>query len=256
MQYIEKISPIIKKAGEIILGAKTINLEEKTNYQNLVTEFDKKVQAYLVKELKSIYPEYGFLNEEDTNNNELKEYNFIIDPIDGTTNFIHGLQFSAISIGIVQNQKVLAGLIYNPYNKELFTAELNHGAYLNNTPITISNRSFKEANIGFGASPYNREYLSKTYQLVEKCMETCRETRRFGTAALDLAYVACGRFDGFFEFHLFPWDFAAGLLLIKEAGGIITDFKGNDVDLYHPTTILAGNHNIHPQILSYLKAIL
>lgn len=254
MNYIKQITPIILEAGKIILEAEKTKLTEKTNHQDLVTQYDVLVQEFLIKKLKEIYPDHGFLGEEATADLNLKDYNFIIDPIDGTTNFIHGLMLSAISIGIAyKNQDIIAGLILNPYNNELFTAEINKGAFLNSKPINVSERSFKEATIGFGVSPYNRVFLDKTYQVVKDCMQECRETRRMGSAALDLAYVACGRFDGFFEFQLFPWDFAAGYILIKEAGGVVSDFNGNQPNFYQKTPLLAGNQIVYKKISHYIQ---
>lgn len=254
MTYLKKIKPLILEAGKIITSAQKQELKEKTNHQDLVTQYDVLVQNFLVENLKELYPDHGFLLEEESSDNHIKEYNFIIDPIDGTTNFIHDLSFSSISIAVAyKDERIIAALVLNPYNNELFTAEENKGCYLNDQKVTVSNRSFKEATIGFGVSPYNRTYLENTYEVVKKCMLDCRETRRMGSAALDLAYVACGRFDGFFEYQLAPWDFAAGYLLIKEAGGTITNFKLEQPSFYQKTSIVAGNPKISNKIAHYVK---
>lgn len=229
-----------------MLGAHDISkyIKEKPGSANYVTAYDVAVENFLIEKLSAAFPDAKFIGEEHeaTHGNVEKEGRyFIIDPIDGTTNFIHGYRHSCISIALLENAKVISGVVYNPYQNELFTADLGQGAFLNGESIQVSGRKLSEALVIFGTSPYNPELFDITIKTVERAYRNCRDVRRDGSAALNMAYIAAGRGDIYFEYVLSPWDFAAGYLLIKEAGGIVTDIDGNDVTFNKPSTLLASN---------------
>ena len=193
----------------------------------------------------------------------LKEYanrkmsgknSWIIDPIDGTTNFMYGYNHSAISLAFCINSKLEYGFVYNPSSKEMFTAEEGKGAYLNGVIIKVSdNKTLDASLIGFGTSPYEKDKGLITLDIAKEVFIKCRDIRRSGSAALDICYTACGRTDGFFEMTLQPWDFSAASLILKEAGGKITDWKGNSVNILKKQSILASNSFIHNNLLELLE---
>ncbi|MBQ9781572.1 MAG: inositol monophosphatase [Clostridia bacterium] len=236
------------------LGVK--NFKEKQGEVNYVTEYDEKVQAFLIEEIKKAYPRATFIAEEKDNDSSAfnSELCFIIDPIDGTANFIRDYKTSSISIGVFSKGVGIFGAILNPYLNELFTAEKGKGAYLNGEKITVSNRDFEKTVFAFGSSPYYKKELGeKTFDTAKKLFFACEDIRRSGSAALDFCNVACGRIDLFFECRLSPWDFGAGSIILTEAGGIITDMDGNDLDFCSPQSILCGNPKTHKKALEIIN---
>ncbi|OYV46845.1 MAG: inositol monophosphatase [Halothiobacillus sp. 20-53-49] len=222
-----------RAAGTVISRATDhvadLTIESKQR-NDFVSEVDRQAEHAIIDILKRAYPDHHFLGEEsgDTGS-ELSEYRWIIDPLDGTTNFLHGLPHYAVSIALEYQGRLELGVIYNPSNQELFTAERGGGAFLNNRRIRVAGlRSLESALLGTGF-PFRAD------QDVERYLKTFRALhgplsgiRRAGSAALDLAYVASGRLDGFWEFGLLPWDMAAGILMVREAGGIVIDFSGKE----------------------------
>jgi myo-inositol-1(or 4)-monophosphatase len=224
---------------------------------NFVTAADQRTEKMLIEELQRARPGYGFLGEEGgTIEGPDRTHRFIIDPIDGTTNFLHGIPQFAISIALERESQIVSALVFNPVTDELFTAEKGHGAYLNDKRLRVAARkTLADAVVATGMpnvghdDPHRTKYLAE----VRDVMAATAAVRRFGAASLDLAWVAAGRFDAFWEGSLGAWDMAAGLLLIKEAGGVVTDMTGGEriLSLGH---ILAGNEHLHPQLLKLLKA--
>ena len=257
MNFKENLSPIIKKAGEIMLSAEGVkDFKEKQGEVNYVTVYDEKVQAFLIENIKKIYPNATFIAEEkDNDNNALNsELCFIIDPIDGTTNFIRNYKTSSISVGVFSKGVGVFGAVLNPYLNELFTAEKGNGAYLNDQKITVSDKDFSQTIFAFGSSPYYKQELGeKTFEVAKKLFFACADVRRSGSAALDFCNLASGRIDLFFECRLSPWDFAAGSVIVKEAGGIITDMDGNKLDFTRPHSILCGNIKTHKKALEIIN---
>ncbi|MCD6346141.1 MAG: inositol monophosphatase [Bacteroidales bacterium] len=200
---------------------------------DFVTEIDKQSEVMLVDELSRLLPEAGFIAEEGTSTKKGEHYNWIIDPLDGTTNFIHGVIPFCISIALMRDHDLVIGIIYDPIQQECFYAWENGGAFLNDTAIQVStNKSLDQSLVATGF-PYT------DFSLIDEYMSSLREfmgkthgVRRLGSAAMDLAYVACGRYDAFYEYHLKPWDVAAGTVIIREAGGSVCDFKGGDDYLF------------------------
>ena len=191
--------------------------------------------------LRKILPEAGFITEEGmVQQTDSQEFAWIIDPVDGTTNYMHGLPVFAISIALQQNDKIISGVVYEINRDECFTAWLNGGAYLNEKPIKVSSAKYlKDSLIATGFPYYDFELMDNYINILKELMRKSHGLRRFGAAAVDLAYTACGRFEGFFEYNLKPWDVAAGTLIVQEAGGKVTDFKGGE-DFVFGRELIAG----------------
>ena len=255
--FINTLSPIIKKAGEIMLSAEGVkDFKEKHGEVNYVTIYDEKVQAFLIENIKKIYPNATFIAEEKDNDDSAlnSELCFIIDPIDGTTNFIRNYKTSSISVGIWSFGEPIYGAVLNPYLNELYTAEKGKGAFLNDQKITVSDKAPNQAVFAFGSSPYYKQELGeKTFDVAKKLFFACADIRRTGSAALDFCHLASGRIDLFFECRLSPWDFAAGSIIVKEAGGIISDLDGNELDFTRPCSILCGNPKTYQKALEIIK---
>lgn len=240
---LNKIINAVKSAGEIYKSAdKNFEINEKTSNVNLVTEYDKKIQEFLFDELSKIVPNAKFLAEEGENNKQLTDgYCFIIDPIDGTTNFIKGFQHSAISVGLAKDGELIIGVVLDPDLNNLFYAEKGKGAYLNNEKIHVGNCDISNSLIMFGTCPYEHELAHKTFELTEKVFYKCLEVRRGGSAALDICYVASGKADLYYELIIRPWDWAGATLILKEAGGICSKINGNELNLNQIDSYLCGN---------------
>ncbi len=244
---------VSRDASDIMLSAHHItNYTEKKGDRNFVTVFDTKVQDYIKEKMSKLYPEIKFLGEENDCNTEnpYNGYCFICDPIDGTANFRRVYKHSAVSLALAKDGEVICGVVVQPYQKEIFYAEKNKGAFMNGKPITVSQRNLKDSFVSFGTAPYYPELTAKTMAMLTKIMPACEDIRRTGSAALDLCYVACGRHDMFFELSLFPWDYAAGSIIIEEAGGIITDRDGNRPPLHKCSEIYAGNKNVYKEFFN------
>lgn len=244
------------KVGEFIrnesLQLHTISIEEKA-LNSLVSFVDKTAEDMLVEELNKITPNCGFITEEETENILNREIEWIIDPLDGTTNFLYGIPNYCISLGMRWNEKLSIGIIYEINRNELFYAFNNGGAFLNQKPIQVSQRAtLSESLLATGFPYYDFENLENYMKALHELMRKVRGIRRIGSAALDLAYVASGRFDGFFEYSLHPWDVAGGSLIIIEAGGKVTDFNNQNQYLFGHQ-IIATNALIHADLLNVLN---
>jgi myo-inositol-1(or 4)-monophosphatase len=222
---------------------------------NFVTAADKRAEDILYTELTKARPGYGFLGEEggsragtDTTNT------WIVDPLDGTTNFLHGIPHFAISIALAREGAIVAGLIYNPANDEFFTAEKGKGAFFNDRRIRVAARKrLAEAVVCCGLPHLGRGDLALFRREFSVVQEKVAGLRRFGAAALDLAWIAAGRFDCYWERNLSPWDFAAGLILVREAGGFATDLDGNERTM-EVGDVIAGNETMHREVMGLLTS--
>lgn len=245
------IPSILRKASEILLSADRPEnaTHAKSGAQNFVTDYDIRTEKFLRASFAKALPEWDMLGEESADTHPAKiagGQTLIVDPIDGTTNFMEDCRCSAISVGACDRGTMVYGAVYNPYADELFYAVRGGGAYLvrdgAEKRIHVSARSLSDGLCLFGTSPYYRDRLGKaTFTSLWSIFSRCRDIRRSGSAALDLCSVAAGRGDVFFEYLLSPWDYAAGSLLITEAGGVICQFDGSPVTYDHPCPILAGN---------------
>ena len=221
---------------------------------DFVTNCDKKVEKILIDELLKARPSYSILSEEIGEINNDDSFKWIIDPIDGTSNFLHGVPHFAISVGLEHNKEIICGIIYDPIKDEMFTAEKGNGSYLNNQRMRVSSRSKLEDCMIFTGGPKreakNRELALKEYYKFSTKILT--PIRKLGSASLDMAYVAAGRCDGFWQRNLNYWDIAAGIILVKEAGGFVTDFNGEN-EYIQNKTILATNAKINKEMIEVLK---
>ena len=225
---------------------------------NFVTKYDVQIQEFLIGSFKSFFPDASFIAEEQDNHADAlaAEKCFIIDPIDGTTNFIHDYRFSCVSVALFSHGEPLFGAVYNPYLDEMFCAERGKGAYLNGRRIKVSDRPTASAVIGFGTSPYYKQKLGDpTFALCRELFLLGADLRRTGSAALDLAYLAAGRIDLFFELLLSPWDIAAGYLLVTEAGGTVSDLHGKSIDFSSPCPVLAGTPTTYRDLLRLASTV-
>jgi len=251
---LKKIIPAVREAGKIMLSARdaAARTREKSSPADLVTEYDIAVEDFLKKELLSLLPGSNFYGEEECERADpYKGWVFIVDPIDGTTNFVRGLRQSAVSVALACDGVVQYAIVFDPYKDELFSAERGGGAFLNGTPVHVSNRPLSEGIFGMGTAIYQREYLVPTMRLAQQLYERSCDFRRLGAAALDLCNVACGRTELFFEYSLCPWDFAAGSLLVTEAGGVISTLDGQPLPLDRRSSCWASNQ-VNQELLQEL----
>ncbi|OIO75405.1 MAG: hypothetical protein AUJ85_03165 [Elusimicrobia bacterium CG1_02_37_114] len=242
------------RAGEFIKSrlGKVRELSFKT-VRNIVTDVDKKSEKLIINRLRRKFPDYSILGEEGGNRESKSVYKWVIDPIDGTTNFAHNLPLFCVSIALEYKGEPVLGVVYEPIRRELFYAEKNKGAYLNNKRIYVSKTNkLSESLVATGSAYVLRETKCNNVDHYVDFIIFAQGLRRFGSAALDMCYVACGRLDGFWEADLHPWDTAAGYVIVKEAGGRVTDFSGNKYSHYEKET-LASNGKIHRQMLNVLK---
>lgn len=249
-----------RRAGQIINRASNdLDLLKVSTKQpnDFVTEIDKAAEIAIIEMLQEAYPTYGILAEESGEtagkNSQDAEYQWIIDPLDGTTNFIHGLPQYAVSIALAKSGMIEQAVVFDPNRNELFTASKGAGAFLNERRIRVSRRTkLGEALIGTGFPYRTFDKIDLYLAIFRELAEKTAGQRRPGAASLDLAYVACGRYDGFWEFGLSPWDMAAGALLISEAGGLISDLRGN-ADYLQTGNVIAGTPKVFAPLLKLIQ---
>ena len=232
----------------------TFKIDHKDGVNNLVTEVDKLAEQKIIEIITAEFPTHSIIGEESGEFIQPSEYQWIIDPIDGTVNFAHGIPLCCVSIGLMHKDGVIMGAVYNPMMNELFFAEKGKGATLNGQPIKVSSKSdFKTAFLVTGF-PYKwpENTLEHPVMVFERMVLEGLPIRRLGSAAIDLCWVACGRFDGFWEYNLSAWDVAAGYLIVLEAGGTITDFDGKVGNVFDRQT-LATNGLIHQDMLRVIR---
>ena len=244
-----------EKAGEVIHhyfnGA--FEIKNKEGINNLVTEVDLHSERLIIDTIKEHFPDHTIISEEVGELIQTSDYQWLIDPIDGTVNFAHSIPICCVSIGLLYKNELILGIVYNPMMNEKFVAEKGKGATLNGKPISVSKKSnFKKACLVTGfpyAWPDSYEHPIRVF---ERFILEGLPIRRLGSAALDLCWVACGRFDGVWEYNLSSWDVAAGYLIVQEAGGTITNFEGQRYDVFEKQT-LATNGLIHDEMLSIIR---
>jgi myo-inositol-1(or 4)-monophosphatase len=227
-------------------------VEEKSMNQ-LVSYVDKTAEERLVEGLRQIFPEAGFITEEQTVVSEEKEYVWVIDPLDGTTNFIHAIPVYSISIGLLKDKKPVMGIVYEVNRDEMFYAWEGSKAYLNGREIRVKqNPSLAKSLLATGFPYYDFDGMDAYLRALQHFMRHTQGMRRLGSAAVDLAYVACGRFDGYFEYGLSPWDVAGGTFIVQQAGGKVTDFKGGDNCIFG-RSIVASSAALYPEFYEVIN---
>lgn len=225
----------------------------KDSVKNLVTDIDKKCEGIIIDKIRKYFPEHSILAEESGETNNTGKFKWIIDPIDGTTNYAHGFPFFCTSIGIMQSDSLKIGVVYDPSRDELFAAEEGKGAFLNKKPIKVSQKTKVQDSLIATGFAYDINVKRDNIPYFEKLLEEAQAIRRAGSAAIDLCYVACGRFDGFWEMGLNSWDTAAGVLIVQEANGRVTAMDGRSFDIFQKN-ILATNSFIHDEMIKLLSA--
>lgn len=254
LPFLETAIDAAKAAGDVLLRSyekpKTIEYKGEVD---LVTEVDRASEQLIIEKILSQYPTHALFAEEGGGRKSDSEYRWIIDPLDGTTNYTHNLPLFSISIALEYKREILVGVVYDPVRPELFYAEKDRGAYLNGKPIAVSKVSDLNRSLLVTGFPVHRREQAETNLQVFRAFTLCSQgVRRLGSAALDICYVACGRFEAHWEFRLRAWDTAAGSRILTEAGGRITDFGGNAFDPFGTET-LASNGRIHDSMIEVLK---
>ncbi len=249
IQLCEEVADFIRTENQNFDRSK---IEQKGSFSNLVSYVDKEAENRLVKKLSEIIPGAGFIAEEGTESEGTNEYKWIIDPLDGTTNFLHGLPIFAISIGLTRKDKTVLGIVYEVSHKECFHAIEGGKAYCNDKVISISPiKTLQESLLATGFPYYHTEKKENYLEIIKIFLEQTHGIRRLGSAAIDLAYVACGRMEGFFEYNLKPWDVAGGAFILQQAGGKVTDFSGGDNFLFGGELCAAGL--VHEEMLKVIS---
>lgn len=243
-ELLKRITDALRECGEIMLHAdrSQSGIDEKAGHGNFVTVYDKRIQKMLKERLLGILPEAVFVGEEEDIHPSIeKGYAFIVDPIDGTTNFIKDYHMSVVSAGLTLDGEKYMGVVYNPYLNEMFTAIKGQGAYLNGETIHVSSEPLENGIVLFGTAPYYEELSKRSFEMAYDYFQKALDVRRSGSAALDLCSVAAGRAELFFELSLSPWDYAAGALILEEAGGKVTTIEGEALSLDKGCSVLATN---------------
>ena len=242
---LEELIAVVRQAGEIVNGAQQIgsHTHEKTSAADLVTDYDLAVENFLKEKLAALLPEALFFGEEESSidGDPAKGWVFIVDPIDGTTNFVRGFHQSGISVALIRDLEPQMAVVYDPAKDELFAAERGKGATLNGVPIHVSDKPIDQGLFIMGTAIYRREFLHPTMVLTEQLLERSCDYRRFGAATLDLCYIACGRAEVFFEYSLAPWDYAAGALIAQEAGAVACTLYGEPLPQIQRCSVWLAN---------------
>lgn len=254
----KKLIKIIKKAGKILkkgyYSQKEVSFKAK---KDLVTKYDIAVEEYLKKHFSKNFKEFNIIAEESDNSKVEFNNSIIIDPIDGTTNFVNGVPHTAISVGVYKNKKPYLGVVYNPILNELYVAKAGCGAFLNGKKLTVSSEDDLQKSLISTGFPYtsgsNEDDLNDVLKKIKDILPHCQDIRRLGSAAIDLCMVARGTYEGYYEMNLKPWDVSAGVLILSEAGGKITNISGGEYNLFTDKYIVASNGKIHNKLIEKLK---
>ena len=238
---LNSIIDISKHAGKIICDRSEFTVRDKGSAANYVSSVDIKVEEYLKRELADVMPEAAFIGEESGGSNISAEYVFIIDPIDGTANFVHNIGISAVSVALMKDKKPYIGVVHYPYLERTFWAQAGEGAYLNGERVRVSDRRLEKSILSIAMSVYDKRYSTPCFALAEAMMQDCEDIRRLGSAAIELSNLGAGFEDMFFEARLFPWDYAAAALIIREAGGYIGPIYSDELPYFEACSIVAAN---------------
>lgn len=248
---IQNVISLVTQTKSLIKNREMAAHVQEKGLADYVTQVDIAVQDFLKKALFDIAPDIQFLGEE-TGLQEMEADSFwILDPVDGTTNLMHDYQHSVVSLALCRQREIVTGIIYDPFREEVFWAVKGQGSFLNGAPIQVSEaRQLSDTIIGLGTA--KRELADENFARFRRVFGQSQDVRRIGSAALELAYTACGRQGGYFEDYLNPWDYAAGMLLVQEAGGMVTDFAGNSLDPGKGSSIVGTNGAVHGELLQLL----
>ena len=249
---IQRIINLVKETKGIISNREMVTHVREKGVADYVTQVDIAVQDFLKKALYALAPDIQFIGEETGLQRMDADSYWILDPVDGTTNLMHDYQHSVVSLALCRQKDIVLGIIYDPFHDELFSAVKGKGSFLNGTAIHVSPvQRLSEAIIGVGTA--KRELAKENFAKFLKVYENSQDIRRLGSAALELAYTACGRQDGYFEAYLNPWDYAAGMLLVQEAGGKVSDWNGKNLDPTQGNQIAGTNGQVHEELLNVIR---
>ena len=253
MIEIDKIQQFVREAADLFSNREAANQIKEKGAYDYVTTVDEAVQKFLQKKLSEAYPHIQFMGEEKDNTSiDMNGLVWVLDPVDGTTNLIHDYKKSTISLALLAHKEPIAGIVYNPFSNEMYHAERGKGSFLNGEQIHVSNaETLAESLISIGTSPYYKNEAEENFRMFAKVFKECQDIRRGGSASLDLAYVACGRIDGYMENHLKLWDYAAGVLLVREAGGEVFNYAGEKLPMELDGNVVAGNMAISKSLVKY-----
>jgi len=256
-EWLDFAVDVARGAGGIL--RENYGKEQSVHYKgeiNLVTEVDRRSESYIFGRIRSAFPEHGILSEESSEITSSSAYRWIIDPLDGTTNYAHNYPCFCVSVALERDGELLAGAVFDPLLSELFAASAGGGAFLNGARIRVSEtENLRRSLLSTGFAYDVKQATHNNLDLFREFVFTGQAIRRDGSAALDLCYLACGRFDGFWELKLSPWDTAAGLLILREAGGVATRLDGSPYDIHQPD-LLASNGRIHGQMMEVIRRAL
>lgn len=247
-----KIIEIARKAGDNFKNNRNFDVKLKGDLANIVTTMDEETQEHIINSLKQIFPEATFFAEENDVRDLNSEYVFIIDPIDGTTNYAYDYSVSCVSIALLFNNEAVFGVVYNPYLKEMYYAIKGEGSYLNGEPIHVREENLEASLCLVGSAPYNKEMAEQLFKDVKEIFLKCRDIRRSGSAAIDLCNVAAGKASCYFEPILSPWDYAAGALIVREAGGICDSYNGEKFTYEKRIPMFAANKLNYKELLQII----
>ena len=254
----KELIKIIKEAGEILKEGyytkKDITFKAK---KDLETQYDVAVENFLKKKFSKKFKDFNLIAEESDNANVEFNNSIIIDPIDGTTNFVNGVPHTAISVGVYKNKKPYLAVVYNPILDELYTAKIGKGAYLNGKKLKVSNENDFQKSLLATGFPYtsntNEDDLNDVLKKIKLILPLCQDLRRLGAASLDLCYIAKGTFEGYYEMNLKAWDVSAGILILTEAGGVVSNINGDEYTLFEDKYLVASNGKIHKKFIKNLN---
>lgn len=248
---LEEVIQIVRETASIIKDA-PFTVTEKTEAVNIVTSNDLLSQNYLIEKLGALLPGSGFYCEENGVNERDKKYIWIIDPIDGTNNYARGIAECAISVALVKNNQVILGVVCSIFTDDVYYATAGGGAFWNGKPISASSNAFSYSILCTAMSLYKKEHAKVCDDIIFEAYMQCNDVRRFGSCAMELCYLAAGKCDLYFEIRVFPWDYAAGLLILQEAGGIIRELGDRELTLAAPSVVVAANTQENYEKLSYI----
>ncbi|MBR5859626.1 MAG: inositol monophosphatase [Clostridia bacterium] len=252
MNY-ELIISLVKQASEIVFDKslrETVNMKGSADF---VTAVDLKISSFLKEKLAEITPDIGFMSEEE--DGEISEKRWILDPIDGTTNLVYGYNFSSVSLAYFNGSEIEFGVIYNPFNRDLFTAYLGNGAYLNGERLPIApDRELADCLIEFGAGSTKKQYTDESFAIGKEVFRNCLDLRRVCSSALAIAYIAAGKINGYFERSIKPWDYAAATLMLKETGCVCSDWDGNPIQFENASSYVCGTKKAYDFLVKTINA--
>jgi myo-inositol-1(or 4)-monophosphatase len=251
--FVEAASSIAREAGALLMQYRGVGFELKGEF-DLVTVADRASEQLIVSRLRDLFPDHGIVAEEGGYADMKSEYRWFVDPLDGTTNFAHGFPVFNVTLALARQNQVIAGVVFDPERNEMFAAERGAGAVLNGKKIQVSKAKSLEDSLVATGFPSKRRHQNVNVHFYYQLAMLTHGVRRAGAAAIDLAWTACGRLEGFWEFGLNPWDMAAGTLLVEEAGGVASGMRGEALDVYGPT-LLADNGLIHGEVLELFNNI-